>query len=222
MDHISNHLPDKPQTSNQLTTYSAQSVTTYSDPEAKIIELKYQSPQIAKLENLETWGKALMVKIHIITGWVLPESSLMSIFIDQFTKKLIEDYSHLNVDEIEYAFRSIGTGVKDWGKSMNLSLIDEVLTEYVYKRFELSKIEERAKEQPIQRIYTLEELDDIHRGHVEAFYQRCLKGIIPPPELPEYYLTILIKDGYMAEGSDDLHGFFAYWLNKGYKHIYKR
>lgn len=79
-----------------------------------------------------------------------------------------------------------------------------------------------VKDEPVQKIYTLDELDDIHRGHVEAFYQRCLKGIIPPAELPEYYLTILIKDGYLAEGSDDLHGFFAYWINRGYKNIYTK
>lgn len=79
-----------------------------------------------------------------------------------------------------------------------------------------------VKDEPVQKIYTLDELDDIHRGHVEAFYQRCLKGIILPAELPEYYLTILIKDGYLAEGSDDLHGFFAYWINRGYKNIYTK
>lgn len=161
-----------------------------------------------------------MVKVHIITGWVLPEKSFIEIFIDQFTKKLLEDYDHLNVDEIEYAFRSTGTMVKDWGKAMNLALIDEVLRPYVAQRFEASAAEERAKAKPVQRIYTAEEFDDIHRSHVEAFYQRCLKGIRPPDELPEYYLKILIKDGYMAEGSDDLHGFFAYWINKGYKNIY--
>lgn len=79
----------------------------------------------------------------------------------------------------------------------------------------------QIEQQPVQRIYSAEELDDIHRGDVEAFYQRCLKGIRPPDELPEYYLSILIKDGYLAEGSDDLHSFFAYWIGKGYENIYK-
>ena len=161
-----------------------------------------------------------MVKIHVITGWVLPAPEMIGIFIDQFAKKLVEDYATLNVDEVEYAFRSIGTGVKDWGKSMNLSLIDEVLTEYVHQRFELSKIEERQKEKPVQRIYTADELENIQRADIEAFYQRCLKGILPPSELPEYFLPLLIKDGYLAEGSDDLHGFFAYWIGRGYKNIY--
>lgn len=78
----------------------------------------------------------------------------------------------------------------------------------------------QVKEEVQQRIYTEEELDDLHRQHVEEFYQRCLNGIRPPDELPEYYLKILIKDGYMAEGSDDLHGFFAYWIGRGHRNIY--
>lgn len=161
-----------------------------------------------------------MVKVHVITGWVLPEKDLLHIFVDQFTKKLLEEYAHLNVDEIEYAFRSIGTSVKDWGKSMNLTLIDEVLRPYVSQRFEASRLEEIQKAKPTQRIYTLEELDNFHREDVEAFYQRCLKGILPPAELPDYYRNILVKDGFISEESDDLHAFFAYWINKGYKNIY--
>lgn len=185
-----------------------------------MIELKYKAPQIGKLNNVESWGKALMVKVHIITGWALPEKDMMHIFIDQFTKKLLEEYSQLNVEEIEYAFRSMGTTVKDWGKSMNLSLIDEVLKPYVMQRFDASQIEERAKQKPVQRIYTEEELDNIHRSDVEAFYQRCLNGIKPPDELPKYYRDILVKDELLHQDSDDLHAFFAYMIERGHENIY--
>jgi len=193
-----------------------------SESETKVIELKYSSPQIGKLQNIESWGKALMIKIHIITGWVLPEKELLPIFIDQFTKKLIEEYSNLNVDEIEYAFRSTGTMVKDWGKSMNLALIDEVLRPYLAQRFEASASEERAKYKPEQKIYTLEELEDMQRGYIEDFYQRLLKGILPTSDFPPYYLPLLIKDGLISPESDDLNGFFAYCLNSGRKNIYQR
>lgn len=187
-----------------------------------MIELKYKSAPIGKLENIESWGKALMVKIHIITGWVLPDQTLISIFIDQFTKKLLEEYAHLNVDEVEYAFRSTGTTVKDWGKSMNLALIDEVLRPYSAQRFEASAAEERAKWQPEQKVYSLQELEDFQRENIEAFYQRCLNGILPPDELPAYFHTILVKDGLIAPETDDLHAFFAYRINAGYKNIYKK
>jgi hypothetical protein len=194
---------------------------TWNESEKKIIELKYKSPQIANLNHIESWGKMLMTKIHIITGWVMPEILFMDMFIEQFVKKLQEDYYDLNVDEIEYAFRSQGTTVKDWGKSMNLSLIDEVLIPYKAQRFEASKAEERAKYKPEQKIYTLEELENIQRADIEAFYQRCLNGVRPPDKLPDYFLPLLIKDGYLGEGSDDLHGFFSYWINRGYRYIYK-
>lgn len=226
MEHINNYLQKQEanQVSNQQRPVGLpnQSLQTLSESENKMIELKYKSPQINVIKEVGTWAKILLLKIHVITGWSLPTDEMIeTVLTDQFIKKLQEDYGDLNVDEIEYAFRSGGTRVKDWGKNMNLSLIDEVLIPYCHDRYELSLAEERLKNKPVQKIYTSEELDDIHRGDVEAFYQRCLKGIIPPNKLPEYYLSILIKDGYLAEGSDDLHGFFAYWIGKGYKNIYK-
>jgi hypothetical protein len=185
-----------------------------------VVNLKYQSPQISKLPSLQTWGKGLLVKIHVITGWTIPtDSGILTALIDQFQKKLLEDYPNLNLDEIEFAFRSGGTTVKDWGKAMNLALIDEVLKPYVSTRYELSLAEERAKNSPTQRIYTEAELDNIHRADVEAFYQRCLKGITPPKELPEYYKTILVKDGLMGQ-DDELGLFFVGRINSGIKNIY--
>ena len=193
-----------------------------SESEIKLIELKYKSAPIGKLENIESWGKALMVKIHIITGWVIPEKDLLPVFIDQFTKKLLEEYENLNVDEIEYAFRSLGTTVKDWGKSMNLALIDEVLRPYLHQRFEASTAEERAKTKPEQKTYTLEQLEDFQRENIEAFYQRCLNGVLPPSELPPYFHTILVKDGLISPETDDLHAFFAHRINSGFKNIYQK
>jgi uncharacterized protein (DUF433 family) len=47
------------------------------------------------------------MKIHVITGWVIPVTSeLYTILKDQFQKKITEDYGELNPDEIEFAFRS--------------------------------------------------------------------------------------------------------------------
>ena len=79
----------------------------------------------------------------------------------------------------------------------------------------------QIEDKPVQKIYTLEELENIQRADIEAFYQRCLKGILPPDKLPDYFLPLLIKDGYLGEGSDDLSGFFSYWIGRGYKNIYK-
>ena len=70
----------------------------------------------------------------------------MNILIDQFTKKILESYSNLNVDEIEFIFRNKPIEIKEWGKAMNISLMDEVIIPYMEKRFELSKVEEQKKQ----------------------------------------------------------------------------
>lgn len=165
------------------------------------------------------WADALLLKIHVITGWVIPEAALLNILTDQFRKKLLENYAHLNVDEIEYAFRNGGTIVEDWGKAMNLSLIDAVLIPYSNQRFNLSAQEERQKAKPLEpKIYKDAELDDLHRGDIEAFYQRIRGGRVPYA-LPEYFKVILVKDGLMKEG-DTLAEFFMNRLGKGIENIY--
>lgn len=88
---------------------------------------------------------ALMMKISVITGWQLPESEEYSrIFKDQLRKKMQEDYQRINIDEFEYALRAYGTQIKDWGKSMNLSLIDEAIGKYTFLRRQVSEYEEKV------------------------------------------------------------------------------
>lgn len=96
-------------------------------------------------EEIDLWADALLLKMHAITGWNIPEKTILFVFTDQFKKKIYESYSRVNADEFEFAFRNYGTEIKDWGKQMNLALIDEVMIPYLKKRFELSKIEEQAK-----------------------------------------------------------------------------
>ena len=87
--------------------------------------------------------KRLLLKLNFITGWALyDDPDDQSILDEQIELKLKESYPTVNLDEIEYAFRN-NTGVKDWGKSINLSLIDEVMIPYLSHRAEVSKIEEQ-------------------------------------------------------------------------------
>lgn len=97
-------------------------------------------------KEVEVSARALLIKMHVITGWVMSEdANLRNILLDQFCKKLVESYADTNADEFEYAIRTYGTVVKDWGKKMNLSLVDEVMSPYLTKRVELSQIEEQKK-----------------------------------------------------------------------------
>lgn len=80
-----------------------------------------------------------------MTGWVLPAENL-DVLIDAFAKKLLLSYGKVNAEEIEFAFLTGSSEVKDWGKQMNLSLIDEVMIPYLDVRYELSRIEEQQKQ----------------------------------------------------------------------------
>lgn len=97
----------------------------------------------------ERWfaAQTLILKIHAITGWTIPISEMMDILIDQFQQKLIEDYKNVTVKEFEYAFRTKGLDIKDWGKALNLVLIDEVMLPYLDNRFDLSMQEQKIQAQ---------------------------------------------------------------------------
>lgn len=112
-----------------------------------MISRKYSAPAIQTFsdQQLQAHTKGLILKIQIITGWQLPEVELMPILIDQLSKKLIESYPTFNINEVEYAFRSTGAGIKDWGKSFNLSLLDEVMIDYQAQRLLASQVEEKAR-----------------------------------------------------------------------------
>ncbi|OLY92480.1 hypothetical protein BUE76_11720 [Cnuella takakiae] len=121
--------------------------------EQKMLVKKYAKPQFRHLgkADMYTTCELLLIKIHVITGWPIPDNEdLMTVLTDQFMQLLLEDYPEMNADEVEYAFRHYGaTGeIKDWGKSMNLTLIQQVLIPYLNKRYDLGQVERRAKEQP--------------------------------------------------------------------------
>lgn len=93
--------------------------------------------------ELELSAHRIILKISVIVGWTIPLSDeMVDMLTDQFRKKLSEGYSNLNEAEVEYAFRNKGIETRDWGKSLNLSLIDEVMIPYLENRFEISKTEE--------------------------------------------------------------------------------
>lgn len=183
-----------------LVNYSKK-LSALSDFEQKIIKYKYSGPQIKNIHETELLEKVmlLLLNINIITGWVLPTNEYLGPLINQFLKKLQENYEMLNFEEIEFAIRNSGTIIKDWGKEMNLALIDEVLVPYSFQRFELSKIEEKIKNpEPIQKIYTDEEILNIRRGEIEQAFQALKKGGMPIIHV--YFHEVLKQDGFIIEG----------------------
>lgn len=145
--------------------------------EAEIARVKYKSKRFCEMDftELDTWVKALLLKIHTITGWVVPEDNMLKIFVDQFRKNVLETYSNCNPDEVEYAFRTFGTGVKDWGKQMNLSLIDQVMTPYLSRRYDVSKHEEiiHIRNASLQ----IENKEDMSKEAMESWFDETVKKV---------------------------------------------
>lgn len=115
--------------------------------ERRVLEVKYSMPRVSALSatDLPLHAKAVLIRIHAITGWTIPEDELIyNTLVSEFQNYLTEQCSDMNIDEVSYAVRTYGLQVKDWGKSMNLSLIDQPISAYRAKRAELSALEERA------------------------------------------------------------------------------
>jgi len=86
----------------------------------------------------------MLMTISAITGWTLPNPGpMLDTLLEQFEKKLSESYANINSEEFEYAFRNKGLDIKDWGKALNLALIDEVIKPYLHDRADISLQEEK-------------------------------------------------------------------------------
>lgn len=170
----------------------------------------------------------LLLRLSVISGWVIPQAELKNILIENLCKKLEESYPELNVNEVEYAFRNKNIGIKDWwGKSFNVALFDEVMIPYLEKRYTVSDLEQRIKKPLIQKVYTEEEILNQRREEIEKSFQAMKKGYYPL--LHSYFFEVL-KDDDLIETVTDEEGirfeniseFFVRKLNSATENIYKK
>lgn len=148
MEQIKNLLPQQLETMQQIDLSKKENKLSLICQDSKVIDLKYSSKRFGKMspQEIKVSSYSVLVKISAITGWTIPASDLMmDILVEQFEKKMQEGYANVNEHEVEYAFRNKGVEVKDWGKAMNLALIDEVMIPYLENRFDLSRMEESLK-----------------------------------------------------------------------------
>lgn len=122
--------------------------------------MKYAGKTFGKMNDTERElaAHSILIKIHTIVGWTIPIGEFMDILVSEFEKKLSESYANVNEEEMMYAFRNRGLDTKDWGKALNLTMIDEVMIPYLESRMELSKVEEHLK--PKQMIEEKKQLTD--------------------------------------------------------------
>lgn len=190
--------------------------------ELVVLQVKYSAPLISRLsdEEVSANSELLLLKIHAITGWIIPGNEILTILLEQFAEKLKESFPNCNTKEIEYAFRTHGSAVKDWGKQMNLSLIDEVMGIYLEQRAQISRMEESLKTKPTeQKPFDDEAYNDALRGNAEQWYQWILLGKIK--YAPEGMKEILVKDNFLTKEAD-ISDFLVDWIGKGNKHLYTK
>lgn len=135
-----------------------------------------------------------LLRVHVITGWNLPDDqNYIQLLTEEFCKKLQEDFETFNFCEIVYAFRK-SVGIKDWGKNMNLELVCQVLSSYSLEHSRVS-LEEEKLIQPVQKIYSDEEILNERRSHIELAFQAMRKGKLPI--LHDYFIEVLTGDSYL-------------------------
>ncbi len=95
------------------------------------------------------------MRLSVITGWKIPESEVaQNLLIDEFKKKIQENYKHVNIEEFLWAIRNYAKYSPNWGKELNLSLIDDILDRYLDQRQNVSIIEENQKLKNMEPIKT--------------------------------------------------------------------
>lgn len=177
-----------------------------TEQEAKILDVKYQGKRIKDLPEAEIalYTEGLLTRIHIITGWKLPENEMLLTALNhEFCLQIKSRYRELTIEEITFAMREYGVAVKDWGKYANLSLIDEPIQEYLAARKSVSKIEEQhrpeePKELPPEGVDWSDTWEMIKSGDLRQFNP----DLIPWASIYDW----VVKTGLLCPTNDEKWG----------------
>lgn len=115
----------------------------------EIIKKKYSGPRINSVEptELKKFAKAILFRIHTITGWKIPDDPIyLNTIVSEFQQYLTEQCSDLTTEEFVYAVRTFGLNVESWGNSINISLVNKPIQIYREKRAAVSDRERELLE----------------------------------------------------------------------------
>lgn len=179
------------------------------------------SPAIrnSSMEELKQVLRLVMIKVGLRgQNWPQDEEKMVLI------QHVISNFGGNRIDEIKLAFEMAIAGKLDLKhdetkcfENFSCAYFSTIMTAYRYWATQAAK-SILKEDPPPAKIYTDSQLDDLHRGDIEAFYQRIRLGRVPYA-LPEYFKDILVKDGLMKEG-DTLAEFFMNRLGKGIENVY--
>lgn len=115
----------------------------FNENEWAIIELNYSHPRIGKMQEAEilVMAKALLYRICQSTGWNFPnDERAVKILVNEFRLYLKESCLDLNHEEVAYAIRKYGVDLQDWGRNVNLSLINQAVHAYRQARYVIGNL----------------------------------------------------------------------------------
>lgn len=183
-------------------------------------QLAVRGDKICNLMNVEPIKQALRFSMVLVglRAANLPNEEETKVLIEYIQKY----YGGHTAAEIKLAFEMAVAGKLDVEQVSCYENFTPLYFSSIMNAYrEWAKVESKQVQPQVeQRIYTAEELEAIQRWDIEAFYQRCLKGIIPPPQLPEYFVTILNKDGIEVKDDNEAQQYFAWCINNGVRNLY--
>lgn len=214
MEHISKHLQQLPKGELQQTESKLSKIG--SDLLAAL-----KSPHIGMVDDADLAQvlKYVMIKLGI-RGNNLPEEVEKQILLNHIRK----NYFNNRLNEIPLAFEMAMNGdldlrPEDVKAYENFSCIyfSQIMNAYV--SWAANECRYLKEEPPEQRIYTDEEIDNIHRQWTEEFYQQLRNGLVK--QVPDYCRNVLLKDGFIRE-DQSATAFFVYCLGKGVISLYQQ
>lgn len=161
--------------------------------------------------------KYIMIKVGLRAANI-PDGVEKDILIDHIRK----NYPNNTIDEMRLAFEmainedlDIDPDEIKCYENFSCSYFSRIMNAYL--SFAAKELKLIRQEPPPQRIYTDEEIDNLHRQWTEEFYQHMRNGY--SGEIPPYVYPILLKDGLIKEGESCV-AFFAQKLGKQKQNIY--
>jgi hypothetical protein len=148
------------------------------------------------MDDLEVVGtlQGLLFRVKVVTGWRLPElPEERRVLYSELALHLQQKWATFNQEEVMYAIRNFsGT---DWGKDVNVQLLDEALQHYADLRKELSKMEEQKSFKPVALLQGAVDWKEV----IEMDYQHFLAGQLNIHLMPHQAYDECVSIGYIAE-----------------------
>lgn len=195
-----------------------------ADKELSIINASLTGQKIRDLPEQEIGATSmrLLFSISVITGWEIPNNdAYQETLTRQLYLKIKESYGSCTEEEILYAMRNYSQGVEEYGKPINLKLIDDVMVKYISEKQQLANYLERKRQDENEERkteYTEEHYKNDLRKNAQISYRIFLSGVVP--RSVEAHRNILKEDQLINDDEKSIIEYFTEWKSRGVENIY--